>query len=646
MALGFTKEQEVENKLQVKKGTGMKHCLQRMQDELKRVASIVDFTETQVVCLIHLIVQRCQPFLSNMAGMNPQSWLKEFRKNATQVLKEMLKQPKKFKECMLIRRENQNGDRATIEQKILELDVYVKQPNVGDNHQLRRLLRIKRIPSLEDFRLYFEMSSKKRRAKNTFLSLFFSNLDILKKIGHLYHILQWTRYVYSTLNHRITRDEAKKVSIKKFVDKYEDKEPCGELFKNFKRAWQAVRKDVNSQLKKGVKEMANLNETSLDLTYCIIDENNENGKYLHIAIRIFTSAQNQFLDQSLWIAASENSHALGFLHLNSNYATIPRVSLQVAREEDIISFQWQDELHNLPYSYNDFDYGMGEIVYYDVERISERLAESLVFGKRYLDFKLDRFIFSDDFFNSCSELLTEINQLIPQSNCLPEEMGMDPFGNHNREDCQELLAHLEMLMFLLKRIPSVETDMSLLSFITKREKILPSSSPFPVSSLPKPSESIKLSHIVPLCEELEHKLADGAIDGLPDTFRHELTDDLRKKLRNLFESLEKHKISLVTFHKVLRRFLFRNYSSPNFTPEKTLSACISNNSLWTSAEVMPSADIYANEVTLKYLHATMTTIGDMLKVNLSAIIHVLYTHSYLKFSVRKIKDHFSRCYEK
>ena len=219
MALGFTKEQEVENKLQVKQGTGMKHCLQRMQEELECVAKIVVLTETQVVCLIHLIVQRCQPFLSNMAGMNPQSWLKEFRKNATQVLEEMLKQPKKFKKCMLIRRENQNGDRATIEQKILELDVYVQQPNVGDNHQLRRLFRIKRIPSLEDFRLYFEMSSKKRRAKNTFLSLFFFNLDILRKIGHLYHILQWTRYVYSTLNHRITRNEAK-VSIKNFMDKY------------------------------------------------------------------------------------------------------------------------------------------------------------------------------------------------------------------------------------------------------------------------------------------------------------------------------------------------------------------------------------------------------------------------------------------
>ena len=170
--------------------------------------------------------------------------------------------------------------------------------------------------------------------------------------------------------------------------------------------------------------------------------------------------------------------------------------------------------------------------------------------------------------------------------------------------------------------------MPLLSFITKRKKILPNS-PFPETHLPKPSESIEVSHIVPLCdhEELEHKLADGAIDGLPDTFRHELTDDLRKKLRNLFESLEKHKVSLVTFHKVLRRFVFRNYSSHNFTPEKTLSACIANNSLWTSAAVMPSAEIYPNEVTLKYLHATMTTIDEMLKVNVG-IIHV-FRHIYI-----------------
>lgn len=618
MALGLTNEREVENKMKVKQGTGMKHCLHRMQEELKRVADIVDLTKAQVVCLMHLVIQRCQSFMFNMAGKDPQSWLKEFREKATQVLKEMLKQPNKFKECMLIRRKNQSADETTVEHEILELDVY--QPNVtDDNHQLRRLLRMKRIPSFEDFRLYFEMSSEERRAKNAFLSLFFSNLAILEKIGHLHHFLQWTRYVYERLNHRITREEAKNTKIIRFLDTSEDKERRRELFKGFKKSWQSVRKDVNSRLTKGVQEMPNLNENNLDLTYCIIDDSNECGRYLGIAITFLTSAQNQFLDQLLWLSASEKSHALGFLHLNSNYATVPRVSLQVARLEDIISFQWQDKLHSLPYAHNDLDYGKGEIVHYDIERISERLAESLVFGKRYLDFKLNKFIFSNEFFNSCSETLAEIQKLIPQSNFLPEEMGTNPFDKHKHQECQELLAHLEMLMFLLKRIPSVENDMSLMSFITQRKKNL--SSPFPVSTLPKPSESIKVSHIVPLCEELEHVLADGAIGGLPDGFRHKLTDDMTKKLKILFESLEKHKIS-VMFHKVLRRFVFRNCSSPNFTAEKTLSACLANNSLWRYADVMPSAEIYSNEITLEYLYDTITTIEEMLKVNANSSLNI------------------------
>ena len=618
MALGLTNEREVENKMKVKQGTGMKNCLHRMHEELNHLANIVGLTKAQVVCLMHLVIKRCQSFMSNMARKDPQSWLKEFREKATQVLNEMLKQPSKFKECMLIRRKNQSADETTVEHEILELDVY--QPNVtDDNHQLRRLFRMKRIPSFEDFRLYFEMSSEERRAKNAFLSLFFSNLATLKKIGHLHHFLQWTRYVYAALNHRITREEAKNTTIKRFIDTSEDKERRGELFKNFKKSWQAVRKDVNNRLTKGVQEMPNLNENNLDLSYCIIDDNNESGRYLGIAIIFLTSAQNEFLDQLLWLSASEKSHALGFLHLNSNYATVPRVFLQVARLEDIISFQWQDELHSLPYAHNDLDYGKGEIVHYDIERISERLAESLVFGKRYLDFKLNEFIFSNEFFNSCSETLAEIQKLIPQSNFLPEELGANPFDKHKQQECQELLAHLEMLMFLLKRIPSVENDMSLMSFITQRKKNL--SSPFPVSTLPKPSESIKVSHVVPLCEELEHVLADGAIGGLPDGFRHELTDDIRKKLKILFESLEKDKIS-VMFHKVLRRFVFRNCSSPNFTAEKTLSACLANNSLWRFPDVMPSAEIYPNEITLEYLYDTITTIEEMLKVNANSSLNI------------------------
>ena len=412
------------------------------------------------------------------------------------------------------------------------------------------------------------------------------------------------------LNHRITRQEARSKTIDDFLSERKDDGRCNQLFKKFKKAWQGVRKDVNKQLQTDDKEMPNLNEKVLALNYCIIDENEKNTKYLYMVVKYLCSAQNEILDQVLKISESKDDHALSFLHVNSNYTTVQQVSLQAASKEDIISFQWHKELHSLPYAYNDLDYGMGEIVYYDIKRISVRLAESIAIGKRNLVFKLDRFIYSNEFFDTCGELLTEIQQLIPQDCCLPEEIEADPFIKQKPQNCLELLAHLEMLMFLLKRIPHVEREMPLLSFIEKWEKMLPSN--FPKSSLPEPKQSIKLCHIVTLCEELENVLADGAIEGLPDNFRNEpLPDDL---IKSLFDSLEIHNIPLHVFYKILRRFVFRYNSLPNFTPKKTLSDCLVNNSLWTSVEVMPGAEIYPNEITLEYVYTTLKLIKKKLKV--------------------------------
>jgi hypothetical protein len=321
MALGLTIEQEVETTLQVENIKGIKHCLKQVQTELKLVASIVDMTETQVVCLMHLVVKRC---MSNMKAGDSKSWFKEFAIHATQALEEIYKHPREFKKCMLIGA-NQNVD--GVEHQILELDGQAQEPKMqAGNRRLKRLLRMKKIPSLEGLRLYFQMSTKECRAKNSFLSLFFAKLDILRKIGHLHHILEWTRYVYSLLNHRISRKDAKAKTIDDFLKggmnigltrTDEEKKRCKQLFNNFKKAWQDVRKDVNGINGVLVKDMPNLNEHALPLAYCIIDENDEYGKYLYMAIKYLNSAQNEIIDQLLWISASQDEHALSFLHINT-----------------------------------------------------------------------------------------------------------------------------------------------------------------------------------------------------------------------------------------------------------------------------------------------------------------------------------------
>ena len=629
MALGFTIEQEIEKLLQIKKGQGITHCLTQVRKELECIASFVGLTEAQAVCLVHLVVKRYQQFMFNMVEENSESWFAGFAKHAAEVLEEIWKQPKKLKEFMLIQ-SNQNVSYETLEHKILELDDHVQQSSVEGDQRLKFLLRMKKTPTFEGFHCYFEILTKECRAKYSFLSLFFNKHDVLKKIGQLHHLLEWTRYVYSQLNHRISREDAKVETIDSFNQKCmkrseEEKNRCSRLFRNFKKAWQDIRKDI--------EEMPNLNEIKLCLAYCIINENDENGKYLYMAIKYLSSAQNEILDQLLWISASQDDQALSFLHRNSTYTAIQQVSLQVAKEKDIISYEWKEEWL-LAYAHNDLDYGLGEIVCYDVERISARLAESIAFGKSYLHFKLDRFIFSNEFFDSCAELLTEIQKLIPQERQLLDDMEKNLLENRKTRNYKELLAHLQMLMFLIKRIKSVENDMPLTLFIQKWKKMLPS--PFPESSLPEPKESIKLHHIVALCEELECTLADGAIEGLNDNFRNKpLTKDMENELQIFCDSFKVQGISLIIFSKILRRFVFRYCSSANFKPENTISACLANNSLWTTVDVIPSADVFPKEITLGYLYETIAFIDRNIKVRPTILRNILvrgvsYVISFLR----------------
>jgi hypothetical protein len=148
-------------------------------------------------------------------------------------------------------------------------------------------------------------------------------------------------------------------------------------------------------------------------------------------------------------------------------------------------------------------------------------------------------------------------------------------------------------------------------------------SPFPESSLPEPRQNIELCHIVALCEELECMLADGAIEGLPDNFRSKpLTEDMENGLQKLFESLKELKIPLNIFQKILRRFVFRYCSSPNFKPEKELSACLAKNSLWSAVDVIPSAEVFPKAITLEYLYETLAFIDNKIEVRATILCNI------------------------
>lgn len=600
-------------------------CFEHITTDLSILALVLGCKTEIAVKVMHLVVEKSTELLrgkslcKNTCSTEQQrlDWEAEFSNLTEGVLQEALGSAKVIKKEMRMKQTEENEASTTLQVQIQELDDYPAEPE-QQNQQLKRLFRLTREPTFEEFRANFVNSPKDFQEKHSFLLLFFAKFDELPQIGNLYHLLKWARLVSSALTHRISRKEAQSKSINDFIyghilelKKSQDEvESQKKLFNNFKEAWNAMRKLVNEELSEDGKEMPRLRETDY-IAYCLTESHD--GIYLRTAIRILASLQNSILDEMLILSALQKHPALHFFEKDDSCSGISSVSFQEVKEKEIINFQWSDELFK--YAQINPEYGKGEEINYDFERIEIELASDIAFGKRHLTESLNKFIFSKELFHSCGPLLAEIRDLFPQSTRLPDDVrqGLASLKERRIKEAQDLLQHIEVLIFLLKlKLKNIDMDMTLETFAENWLSMLPS--PFPVSLLPQPRSSIKLTHVAALYEALEDMLADGAIEGLPDQFREDLPSESKQTLDCLVDK-EGGQLKLQTFVNALRRFVFRYLSSEKFLPavSTTLSSCLKEPSLWTP-EKPPNPDVIPKELTLENLLSTLTHLQELEKV--------------------------------
>ena len=300
-------------------------------------------------------------------------------------------------------------------------------------------------------------------------------------------------------------------------------------------------------------------------------------------------------------------------------------SIQHVKEKEIINFQWCDDFFQD--AQNNPEYGKGQEITYDFERIEMGLANKIVFGKSFLTGTLDKFIFAKELFHSCGPLLTEIRSQLVQEKNLPEDVrkGLSNLKERRIKEAQDLLQHCEVLIFLLKqKLIGIDVDMTLEEFAEKKSPFLPS--PFPVKLLPQPRSLIKIRHLLALYEALEDVLADGAIEGLADKFREALRSDMKESL-NAMKSIIQLKPS--NFLKALRRFVFRYLSSETekYWPEerKSLQSCLKEPSLWFPLEP-PNPNDIPQEITLEYVHSIVKYLEAEEKVNIRFLTSNMLFH--------------------
>ncbi|XP_028397453.1 LOW QUALITY PROTEIN: uncharacterized protein LOC114521280 [Dendronephthya gigantea] len=585
-------------------------CFETVKSDMSHLMTILCCKKEVAIRIMHMVVDRCSNLIRRGdASTNRmcQQWETTFTKLTKPVFLNARASSKELKQMKKLQYGEVDSNHFTIEDRILELDDYPSESE-EQNQRLKRLYRLTKQPSFEDFRSAFLHAPKALQRKHGFLAFFFATYEKLPMIGHLYHLLQWCRLVTSALTHRISRKEAQSKSIADFIsgqllEIHRSQQEIGilkESFTGFKKAWNEMRQLVNEELLgEKVDEMPRLREYDC-VAYCLTES--DYGIYLLTAIRILVSSQNFILDEINSLSSSHKYPALSFLE-RYNGSCIMATPIQDVKENEIISFQWSDDF--FMYAHNSPVYGEGESVKYDFERMEISISTKVALGKRFLTGTLNKFIFAKELFHSCGPILDEIRSLVTQSSSLPDEVrnGLS-YLKEQTIKAQVLLQHMEVLIFVLKpKLAELDVDLTLEELVEKRLPMLPS--PFPVILLPQPRSSIKIKHIAALYEALEDMLADGAIEGLAKRFSMTLPTDIKQKLNTILDE-KTGQMKPPNFLRALRRFVFRYLSSETerYWPGETtaLQSWLKEPSLWSPFQ-QPNLDIIPKEITLEYVYS-------------------------------------------
>ena len=628
IALETSSEQELSSALNMLHGFDLgsdypspsTFCFEIMENDLSYLKKILSCKKDVAINTMHLVVEKSSYLIrsGHVLGVNDCStppmcreWEGEFSRRTEPVFLNVRETSTEIK-----LQQTKDQDESTLECRILELDIYPKEL-IEQEKQLKRLFRLTKQPSFEDFRSAYLYSPKDVQIKHSFLTWFFEKIDQLEIIGNLHHLLKWSRVVSPALTHRISRKDAQSKSINDFITGHllelnrspQETESVKVLFKNFQKAWNKMRPVVNKALKdKKIERMPRLVES--DYVAHSLTES-DSGIYLKTAIEILVSCQNSILDAIISLSCEHQQPTLSFLE-NENGSGVMSASIQAVKEKEIISWQRSDDLFQ--YAQNNLEYGKGQEIRYDFEQIEMELATEIAFGKCYLTGTLNKFIFAKELFHSCGPLLTEIRSLVKQmAPSLPEEVrkGLSNLKERRIKDAQDLLQHIEVLIYLLKqKLMDFNVDMTLEELAEEWKPMLPS--PFPVSLLPQPRSSIKIKHVAALYEAVEDVLADGGIEGLADKFRDELPDGMKDTVRVMVEEIDQLKPH--NFLKALRRFVFRYLSSETerYWPEEdtALKSCLREASLWFPLEP-PSLGEIPQDITLKYTHSIVKYLEEL-----------------------------------
>jgi hypothetical protein len=483
-----------------------------------------------------------------------ENWEKEFQRNYIEPqIKNVIKTAADYRMKLDAALTNSNMTGSEIDQTLVMNKQYRSE-------NLPSLWRTIGVINFDGFHAYYysDLENKKRYP---FLSVFFDYAKQLELLKHLLPIVKFVQILHSKLGYRLSRQKAKDMSFKNFLENESNGENHNSAFENFKLGWNTVLPNVKRYQCHELPNDKPIIDSESRVVLGLIEQKDA-GIFLCAILDYLVNLQNNFLKRVLEVLAisPKSCRSLKFLNnVTSNTYYIQSMRINNARSENIVNFTWDDRI--LAYSQRNFEVAKGQDIVYDLTKIETELANILVFDKVSIEKQpkselyLETFPYHLELLQGCMRILSDIKNLIPQEPIPIEQMNL---LGASGSDVSEILSPLEILLCFVKRTSIGDGERPIEDYVKQWIKL---SSLIEHAGFSKFLNSdLRLKHLVALYEFFEEQVANLKINYIHEKYKAPLSDDMKTTIRQSIDfeqTVAKESIPATAFVLALKRFMLR-----------------------------------------------------------------------------------------
>ena len=389
------------------------------------------------------------------------------------------------------------------------------------------------------------------------------HIEDIKFLENFHLINPFVTFMLDKYSNKISREEAKKKTIKGELKNNDDMQ---KLFDKFKKGWKNIYKDLSNYDCNGQLPPKNITEDDC-LAYCLNDNlENDYGKYIATAYKDFITYQNEFLKPLI-----ENNSNNEYLYPYSNKIK-KKIIVQNASKKEIVSlnikndiFQSFDDLINT-FSFRNCFKENGDIHYlnyreykFDFYSIEVELSKILLPEKRlFCDEQNQNFIsYTFEGFNQNECIILDFKEKIKECKLLSNEEKVNLSNLIERIDYNLILFNLQSLFLYFVNKKNISGEEILIDEINQLpKKIIKLDEQF-IQIFENPQLKIQLNQLIDCYDYIEFLNYDKILTNVSKNVNTNLENEQIEKLNQHFDTEKKLLIKKGDLGIAVRKFISR-----------------------------------------------------------------------------------------